>query len=301
MLGHNENLKDTTKETIRDEHFVSKSLVSPLGDYSVYYTKINKLITALYMVTDTMEKDEPIRLKLRTLGVEILSDTTSFHKDTFSNIDNKISAVLSFLNIAYDLRMVSEMNSNILKKEFIELKKSIQEFIKKDSNLVEDYMASPAVSLELPLGIDRWVSRPKSQNDLTNNFSSNGRGIDVFDKGHDLSRRNPRTRIGVQKGSTLLKALSSVNGVHKNSNIDISKKTRSNDDFELIKNKRRESILEIIRNKTEGINIKDIADALHIKGESIGDKTLQRELASMVKDNVLKKTGEKRWSLYFIF
>ena len=28
------------------------------------------------MVTDTMEKEEPLRLKLRTLGVDILSDIT---------------------------------------------------------------------------------------------------------------------------------------------------------------------------------------------------------------------------------
>jgi hypothetical protein len=33
---------------------------------------------------------------------------------------------------------------------------------------------------------------------------------------------------------------------------------------------------------------------------SCGEKTLQRELVSMVKDGVLKKLGEKRWSRYML-
>ena len=33
--------------------------------FTLAYTKTSKLITALYMVTDTMEKEEPIRLKIK--------------------------------------------------------------------------------------------------------------------------------------------------------------------------------------------------------------------------------------------
>ena len=52
--------------------------------------------------------------------------------------------------------------------------------------------------------------------------------------------------------------------------------------------------------KPNGVSIKDIVLALRNLGEERGEKTLQRELASMVKDGVLYKTGEKRWSRYFI-
>jgi len=48
------------------------------------------------------------------------------------------------------------------------------------------------------------------------------------------------------------------------------------------------------------MSIKDIDLALQGLGEKCGEKTLQRELVSMVGDGVLKKSGEKRWSRYFL-
>ena len=48
------------------------------------------------------------------------------------------------------------------------------------------------------------------------------------------------------------------------------------------------------------MSIKDIGEVLKSKGQAIGEKTLQRELISMVKDNLLYRTGSKRWSKYFV-
>ena len=59
------------------------------------------------------------------------------------------------------------------------------------------------------------------------------------------------------------------------------------------KNSRQETILSIIRRKKE-IVIKDISSLL----SGVSEKTIQRELLSMVKDGILKKSGEKRWSRY---
>jgi len=252
MLGENKNLKDTSRDSIKDTSFGSSSLVPIWQDHSAYYTKTNKLITALYMVTDTMEKEEPMRLKLRTLAVEVLSDITAISRTSFDT--KKIDQILSFLNIAFDIRMISEMNCNILRKEFTELKQSIQEFTTKN-NL--------------------WFEELTKDNPSPKSLS--------FSKGH-------QTRIGVQKGSTLMKALSRVEG---------------GNEFGILKNKRREEIIAIIKDKKntngiEGATIKDIKNGAKDTLISCGEKTLQRELISMVKDNVLKKTGEKRWSQYFI-
>ena len=59
------------------------------------------------------------------------------------------------------------------------------------------------------------------------------------------------------------------------------------------KNGRQETILSIIKRKKE-VMIKDISPL--ISGYS--EKTIQRELLSMVKDGIQKKSGEKRWSRY---
>jgi hypothetical protein len=167
---------------------------------------------------------------------------------------------LSFLNIAFDVGMISEMNCNILRKEFIELKQSIQEFTAKNNLWFEEFITQPS--------------------------DNEGRTFSVEKVRPSLSlNKGQGTRIGVQKGSTLMKALNEVEGVSN---------------FEVVKKQRRESIVKIIKDKPDGISIKDIVLALRNLSDQTGEKTLQRELVSMVKDNVLKKTGEKRWSQYFI-
>ncbi len=60
-----------------------------------------------------------------------------------------------------------------------------------------------------------------------------------------------------------------------------------------IKNDRQVTIINTIKEKGE-LSIKDLTDV--IKGCS--EKTIQRELISLVTDGVLYKTGERRWSRY---
>src|SRR3989344_5435842 len=86
MFRDDKNLKDKTP-----------SLSISLKDsfVSISYSKTDKLITALYMVTDIMDKEEPLRNKLRTLGIEIVSD---MHLAS-SSILTKIYEVVSFLSI----------------------------------------------------------------------------------------------------------------------------------------------------------------------------------------------------------
>ena len=110
------------------------------------------------MVTDTMEKEEPIRLKLRTLGIEILSDIT-MSKTVFDI--SKIEQILSFLNIASDIRMISEMNCNILRKEFTELKQSIQEFTTQNHQWFEKFISENPLLDEEGAGVVILKSPPR--------------------------------------------------------------------------------------------------------------------------------------------
>ena len=301
MLDDDKNLKDTiptnssklsgTDEEDSMKDSKRKSLTSYEANalninISLPYTKTNKLITALYIVTDTIDKEEPIRLKLRTLGTEILLDMSSLNlsKATPSNghINQKITTILSYLNIASNIKMVSEMNCNILIKEFTELNESIQEFTTQNNLWFEEFIFHKSE--------EELSKETLNKNEINSSIGhiqsmSERKGKLFSSKGHGIS-------IGVQKGSTLLKAL---NGLERRNN------------FEIIKERRRKTIIKVIKaysssgiDKPNGVGIKDIVIAVHNLGEKTGEKTLQRELVSMVKDNVLKKTGEKRWSKYFL-
>ncbi|TSC78083.1 MAG: Uncharacterized protein G01um101424_217 [Parcubacteria group bacterium Gr01-1014_24] len=235
------------------------------------YTKTNKLITALYMVTDIMDKEEPLRNKLRTLGTNIISDMHFAPVNTLP----KISEIMSFLDIASAVNIISEMNSNILRKEFTELNQSISESKQIKPTWLEEFLenSSPAK------GRNEEGSDPLAPTRVGALPLSRGR---ENSKGH--------TRIGVQKGSTLMKALS-------DRTLALS-----------VKKQRRDLIISVIKASPSGVTITDIktkASGLPA-GEagslisSCSEKTLQRELVSMVKDSILNKTGEKRWSRYQI-
>jgi len=56
---------------------------------------------------------------------------------------------------------------------------------------------------------------------------------------------------------------------------------------------RRKRILDLVSEKDK-ITIKDVADVI----TDCSEKTLQRELMSMVKGGTLIKEGERRWSTY---
>jgi len=241
----------------------------------VFHTKTNKLITALYMVTDIMRNDEPMRNKLRSLGADILSDIHNFSYRTDLNLIEKsvsrINEILSFLEIASTVGMISQMNYVILKKEFINLKDS---FIKHNN----------------PISIEEFLNQ-SSDLDNSENFPKENNFI-----GQDIKKiQTNSTRIGVQKGSTLLKALKDIKGPKISKIAKVSNRTN----FDNLKKERREAIIKIIKSKKEA-TITDIKTSAIGLLASCGEKTLQRELISMVSDGVLNKIGEKRWSKYSI-
>jgi hypothetical protein len=204
----------------------------------------------------------------------------------------RIGQILSFLDIAVAVNIISEMNYSILKKEFLELDQSIKEAtggvgtVNKQINLAEFFQDS---SSPFRGGFEeRFLKNSPHPNPLL-------RGEEKLNsKGH--------TRIGVQKGSTLMKALSNKIGTgagHQGF-------TNITQGFDILKRQRRDDIINVIKTIGGNVTIKDIKDKIQNSASgggslvSYGEKTLQRELISMVKDNVLNKVGEKRWSKYFL-
>lgn len=273
MLEENKDIKDLSL----DQDFILKDSQS-----SISYNKLNKLIIALYMVTDIMDKEEPLRNRLRTLGVEIISDTNSIP----IQVKGKITEIMSFLDIASAVNLISEMNCAILKKEFLELEQSVREYRQIKSTWLKEFLPKHSKQ-QSPL------SARQSHSGGERLASSSRAGI-----GHSQSLRTEqeRTRIGVQKGSTLMKALSKV---------EVPDKISTNN-FDRLKKQRREDITAIIKTSEKGTTITDVrtkAQGLPMPAESLmscSEKTLQRELVSMVKEGVIYKTGEKRWSRYFV-
>ncbi len=56
---------------------------------------------------------------------------------------------------------------------------------------------------------------------------------------------------------------------------------------------RRESVLAVVRQKGK-VYIKDVSTVMR----NVSEKTVQRELSALVKEGILSKQGERRWTLY---
>lgn len=245
----------------------SKSLVNN-ATYEYINKKTEKLVTALYMVTDCMDTDDALKCKIRLLGVELLSDT--YKINNLSPIDRKnqtnltlshINEILSLIEISCTIGFISDMNTSILKKELVNL---ISEFNLNDSTDKHFSFTLNEEMFDLPRPIEE-----NSNNNLRKSFKNN-----IKDK---------RTEYGMSFSN-----MSLIKGPKIPVSDSLNKKERSDKILALIKD---------IQNKVgyeEGVSIKDIS----VGFTDCSEKTIQRELNSLVSKSLIHKTGSKRWSKY---
>ena len=279
MSGDKKDLKDTKRDLVKDIFSMPSMYQTYVFSPSIL-PKLNKLVTALYMVTDILDLSEPIRSKLRSLATDILSDTyqlaTGGSTNKYVKVIAGVDQIQSFLGIASTIGIISDMNAEVLKKEFSGFKISIERQIEAKGAW------SQAMDISEFLREELSVSTPKKMETK-------------------VQKRVRPTRLGIQKAGTFLQVLSDTTASMSNIKFD-----RSPAGFDTVKKDRRNQILSIIKNNriadssTLGLTITDIKSKAGGRLASTSEKTLQRELISMVKDNVLYKTGSKRWSRYSI-
>ncbi len=284
-----ENQKDTTIYQ-KDTMSVTRDNALNIKLFSEFsYKKTEKLATALYMVSDCLEDVDPIKQKLRTHGVDLMS---FMHKVAlsrgedilaeFSRSKFVIDEILSLVNIASIMGHISDMNAEILRKEFGVLIGEIDRFvgtlnISKSSNSSSPFTQQTELdpnsfSIALPV-----YEEPKK---LVSSFWAKREES----KGH-------------QKDTI-------PNVLYKKDLVEkvLKTSTETKDNVLLIKKEEREiKLLEAIKDisqkfKKTDVSIKDISFLF----KDFSEKTIQRDLNNLVISGKLKKEGNKRWSRYSI-
>ncbi len=267
--------KDIRQTNIESHGHGNVSNVSSLVNKSIFEyvaKKTEKIVTALYMVTDFMGADDAIKSRVRLLGVNLLSDTFGLTSISLVESQARISStlaqiaeILSLINIARNMGYISEMNANILQKELGLLSSELEP------------NRSESIPLSISLSANMFeVDMPKRQENILGNGSFNRQLPHLKDKrtSYDMSFRSA--------------------GVSFTGNNDYKiGKTASSQIHTMSKNERVQKIIGIIKDKGE-VSIKDISATF----KDYSEKTIQRELNSLVSKGEIKKTGEKRWSRY---
>lgn len=230
--------------------------------------RAQKIVAALYLLTNHIDIENPLRLEIRTAATQMLKLVL-----LGSKIDDIKNTILSFLSVAVLTKEVSPENASIIESELSTLKvhhMQVSEPVlshifmnEKEHVLVEakeTLKTQPTPSLKSP-EIRQHSSLPEM------------REIDSI-KGTTSLEKQKVNDTGVQ-------------GVREHV-IDNNVPNKKDE-----KKARRGRVLEYL-SKTELRSIKDISKFF----TDCSEKTIQRELNDLVDDKIIVRVGDRRWSTY---
>lgn len=237
------------------------------------YQKSERLSVAIYLISNLMVLDEPIKWQLRQSSLNLLKSIMSLSKASlasrnisFREIGSDLSHLISLYEISYRSGFISIMNFQIIDNEL----KKMADFVSKIEN--EEFENRSALFNQ-----DFFQKNISQVNTIKNQKDINNIGRELY-------------RTSIIKDSLSKRQYGNMSFIKKTPDLS---KTLDNSLISLDRNKRREKILSIIRQK-DNVSVKDITKIL----KDISEKTIQRELISMVESGVLLKEGERRWSRY---
>ncbi|HAS84648.1 MAG TPA: hypothetical protein DCS23_01040 [Candidatus Yonathbacteria bacterium] len=297
------------KKDIKDNRLVSQAPSNGTTAFGVTISKkCERLATAIYLVTNFLSDTEPMKFRLRALSLELVRDASLVKNGSQMMEANVLEALrvniletVSLLELAFIAGLVSEMNFAILKREYaslrdtIEVKKSSRES-RTDSILGDNFFNTPEpifadLASSLRGGTTKQSStRPHSTFPIQHSVQ-NPKGLSIGQTTTVMSDRNTKGHVSMPP------SLRAKPIVFARSEATKQSSTRPHSPFPVQHSVRIESrrarILKLVKDNRE-VTIKDIATHF----VDLSEKTIQRELVSLVESGVLKKFGERRWSRY---
>lgn len=106
-----------------------------MNQQSFIVLKIEKLTRAIYLVTDFMSDSEPLKWRLRHLGLDSLSVALN-NKDIkyFGQLVKQLPEIISLIDLGLGAGTVSAMNFNLLRREYMALLNNIESEMNKNLN-----------------------------------------------------------------------------------------------------------------------------------------------------------------------
>jgi len=243
--------------------------IKTLPDDSVFYflyKKIERISLAVYLVSDFFDLRESLRWDLRSTVNNILENVFDLYEGKISknNIYSDIIKLESLFTLAYQSRLVSDMNYEIIKEEIGRFRNEVMIVITTHSRDKQTMITNTFFNVEIP----------------ENTKQSFDKKTDNSHKGH-----SPIKNVFYKKDS--IKKEVKVNGAIKKNDKSLNLISQPK------KSGRKEQILELIK-KNQPVSIKDISHSF----EGVSEKTIQRDLTQLIDQGVLKREGERRWSTY---
>lgn len=240
--------------------------VNPFGQNSaaeIAYKKVERVVLATHLVTNFVPKNEHVRERVREAAQELLPHVLALRDGFRSAGPNHVTDICARIRNILSLLDIIHASGYISDMNLEVLKfayADLARFLRKSED------AQSAESFELQEEFFTPTPTP-SQGQI-----SKGHTEVVKDKIEKDSLKDKRTIKD-----------KNVSQGHKPQSVRTKRKLKS----------RRIAILDVIT-KRSPVHIKDIAGEV----SDCSEKTIQRELAALVRDGVVKKEGSKRWTTY---
>lgn len=221
--------------------------------------KTERLTSAVYILTDSFLSSEPLKTHLRSVCLRLVSDFAEL-----LSLRDSVTALPKNLSTVGEILMLLAVSARVrlISDENV---KVLEEEYRKLAQLLID---------RVPRHLNGPHFTPSDFEIKTRVFQ------DTVEAGTAME---PRRSIFADRGGSGRQDRTSDYGVSKDAHV-----ARATD-----RGVRRAQILSEIARKGK-VTIRDVSAV--VKGHS--EKTIQRELASLVFEGVLKREGERRWSTY---
>jgi len=233
-------------------------------------TKTQKIVTALYLVSDLIDESDPLRKDIRNLSVGLSSlvgglavESPSKAKKTITEAQNLVDRIQNILKVCVSVGFVSDMNFKIVSEHLVFVRDDLNKkynLINSQSLIASSFHNRAIHEFVLPDEIVKDVASDKTEKQNK-----------PVKTGNETKIKDPV--VATKKPENIVKD-------------NINKGQVSN-------GQRVEKIMSIIRQKGE-VSVGDVS----VEFPELSEKTMQRMLVRLVETGSLKKTGDKRWSRY---
>lgn len=235
--------------------------------------KTEKIVSAVFMVTDLLGEDiQKIKRTLQEESISVLElvhelhAPAKFESTVLLTLEKKFTYIISLLEVALHVHVISESNANILIKE-------IQGCLER----IHSIKVSPLSELQQQTLSENIFELPALMEPFEAPFESALPKVE--NKGVNQAREIKKTKTKNV----------SYNKPHKKTiNTEATDQPKSES-----KNKRQETILGLL-SKDKTVSIQYIYNNMM----GVSSKTVQRDLNALIKDNKVVREGNKRWATY---
>lgn len=239
----------------------SRAISKDVVDVGQVVKRTERISSALYLVTGFFPEGDPLTLKLREVSVSLLSLMSHFTLESRRGIIGRSKDAHRMIIELVSLLDTARLAGFVSEMNFNIISDEIEKVVLALRTIVDSEGTSVLIDkhfFDIPESLVSSASSEQSVSHQRSKVGISGVARAKSDKKHGLSR------ISDKEGS-----------------VDIKRKSR------------REAILSVVKKQGE-VGIKEISSTV----KDCSEKTIQRELISLVSEGVLKKRGERRWSTY---